>query len=503
MYILQNYMAHTRPPIITVVGHIDHGKSKLQHALRNMDIQAAEAGNITQHIGAYELNAQYEGMPRRATIIDTPGHEAFSHIRKHGLEIADIALLVISSEEGWKEQTKEAHRLIEKVNLPYIVVFTKIDTDRANIERAKQSVLQNNILLEGLGGSVPWTAVSSVTNEGIADLVELIFLTTDVYEIIEDRKDGSVGILIEADIDPKIGIAGTVIVLQSALETNKYVRIGGSIAPLRIMKDDWGNTKTSVTPSTPVRIIGFDNIPPIGEPVFLYETKKEALEDAKKIRPIRNRNNEIGHKGRNIHLVLRSDTASGLSSIEHAITGVAVEGISFIIVKKEVGNITEEDMRLALAQDGGQVVGFHTSADQRARQFAERNDMTVNIFSTIYELIDWATVTSQEKKEVYEETNPTGSATVIRIFEEQPAQGIYIIGAQIIKGKFVVNQNIITRRNGTAVGRFTIESIEQRSTTQEEVSGEKTQFAMRIKGNSAIMVQDTILALPNMMKNSV
>ena len=127
-------MTQTRPPIIAVVGHIDHGKSKLQHAMRNMDTQAAETGNITQHIGAYELHTHYEGTERRATIIDTPGHEAFSHIREHGLGLADLALLVISAEEGWKEQTKEAHELIQKADIPYIIVFTKIDTEKANLE---------------------------------------------------------------------------------------------------------------------------------------------------------------------------------------------------------------------------------------------------------------------------------------------------------------------------------------------------------------------------------
>ena len=166
-------MSQPRPPIIAIVGHIDHGKSKLQHALRNMDAKIIEAGDITQHIGAYELHATYEGSDRRATVIDTPGHEAFSHVREHGADLADLALLVISSEEGWKPQTKEAYTLIQEKNMPCIIVFTKIDTEKANLERAKQTVLQEGILLEGLGGSMPWIAVSSVTNEGIPDLIDL------------------------------------------------------------------------------------------------------------------------------------------------------------------------------------------------------------------------------------------------------------------------------------------------------------------------------------------
>ena len=488
-----------RPPIIAVVGHIDHGKSTLQHALRSVDTVLQEAGDITQHIGAYELHAQYEGKERTATIIDTPGHEAFSHVREHGLDIADIALLVVSSEEGWKEQTQETYDMIQKADVPFIVVFTKTDTNKANIEQAKQSVLQQGILLEQLGGSVPWIGVSSVTNDGIADLVELIFLTTDVYDIVEDRTDGSVGILIEADIDPKVGITGTVIVLQDSLTPDHYVRIGPSVAPLRIMTNDRGKKVSEVTPSTPVRIAGFDTIPPIGAPVFRYDSRKQAVEDAKKeTSKDQGRTIDTGEHGRTIPLVIRSDTASGLTSIERAIAAVAETGITFSIVKQTVGQVTEEDVRIAQAQDGGQVVGFHTDADQRAKSLAERTNTPMHLFPTIYEVTTWAKELSQEQRGQYELQNTTGEATIIRIFEEQPAQGTYIVGAQVVHGSFKNGQNIAVQRNGSVTGQFTIESLEQRNQEQDDVSGEKQQFAMRIKGTGSVALNDTASALPAM-----
>ncbi|MCY4577155.1 MAG: GTP-binding protein [Candidatus Kaiserbacteria bacterium] len=486
-----------RPPIIAVVGHIDHGKSTLQHALRKADAALSEAGDITQHIGAYELHAQYEGAERRATIIDTPGHEAFSMVREHGLDLADIALLVVSSEEGWKEQTAEAYATIQEKQLPHIIVFTMLDKPQANIERAKQTVLQHGVLLEGLGGSVPWIGVSSITGEGISDLIELIFLTTDVYEIIEDRQDGSVGILVEAVVDPKIGITGTVIVLQGTLEQSKYIRVGATIAPLRIMKDDRGNTVLDAKPSMPIQVAGFDAVPPVGHPVFLCATKKEALETAE-AQQSSGGPNRVADSSKQIviPLVLRSDTASGLSSIQQAIAAVASDGVQFTVIKSSVGDITEEDVRLALAEDGGQVLGFHTNADQRAKQLAERSGIALHLFPTIYEVTQWATTLSKQKREGYEVQNPTGAAAIIRIFEEQSSQRISIVGAQIQHGSFAVEQHIAVLRNKEVVGRFIVESIEQRNKSQETVSGEKAQFAMRIRGDGAVKVGDTVLALP-------
>ena len=490
-------MSQSRPPIIAIVGHIDHGKSTLQHALRKADSEIAEAGDITQHIGAYELHAKYEGKKRKATIIDTPGHEAFSMVREHGLDLADIALLVVSSEEGWKEQTTEAHKTIRKKNLPYIIVFTKIDTQQANIERAKQTVLQEGVLLEGLGGSVPWIGVSSKTDEGINELIELVFLTTDVYEIIENQKDGSVGILVEAVVNPKIGITGTIIVLQKKLSENKYIRVGNAIAPLRIMRNDTGKVITDAKPSAPIQVAGFDTIPPVGKPVFMYETKKEALDAAEKNYPPKQQNASPENREKIvIPIILRSDTASGLSSIQQTIDSVTTNNVAFTIIKSAIGNITEEDVRLALAQNGGHVLGFHTNADQRAKQLAERSGATIHLFPTIYEVLQWTTTLSKEKQEKYELQNPVGNAQIIRIFEEQPTQDIYIIGAQIRQGVFTEGQNVATTKNGIPVGRFTVESIEQKNNKEKQVSGEKTQFAMRIRGTGSITLNDTILALP-------
>ena len=488
-------MAESRPPIIAVVGHIDHGKSKLQHALRESDTELDEAGNITQHIGAYELHALYEGQKRRATVIDTPGHAAFSHVREHGIEIADLALLVVSSEEGWKEQTAEAYRLLKQHTLPFIVVFTKIDTERSDLERAKHSVLQEGVLLEGLGGDIPWSAVSSVTGEGIAQLVELLFLTSDVYETTVSENDGAIGILIEADIDPKTGIAGTLIVLRDTLSLGGYLQVGGAVAPLRSMKDDRGAPIDQATPCAPVRIIGFDRVPPIGEKVWVHASKKEAVDAARAQSSARAPTYATGGAERTIPLILRSDTASGLLSLEHAVTQAGIEGVTFVVVKKEIGDISEEDVRRIATESDGHIVGFHTKAHPQAVQLAERSGVHLHLFPTIYELIEWATRLSEGKKESFELSNPTGKATVIRLFEQNSTQGRYILGAQLLDGVVSVGQDIVIQKQGSSA-RFTIESIEQRNKQCDEVRGEKTQFALQLKGEGEPALNDTLLALP-------
>ena len=388
-------MTQNRPPILTVVGHIDHGKSSLQRTLRSADTEVVEAGDITQHIGAYELHADCDGTKRKATIIDTPGHEAFSHIREHGIGLADLVLLVISSEEGWKEQTGETYGLIQKAGKPFIIVFTKTDTEKSDIEKAKQSVLREGVLLEKLGGSVPWVGISSKTGERIDELIELIFLTADVYEITESRGDGSVGIMVEADIDRRTGIAGTVIVLRNSLEQGGYLQAGSATAPLRIIRDDRGRSVESAVPSMPVRVIGFDTIPPIGEPVFLHATKKSALEAAKKAEGGRETPRTTEENG--IPVIVRADTVSGLTTVRRALSDAAADKTVFTVIREEVGEITEEDIRFALMKEGVEVIGFHTDMNRGARHIAE-NGAPVSLFKTVYEVTDWAKKHSREKK---------------------------------------------------------------------------------------------------------
>jgi translation initiation factor IF-2 len=262
----------TRPAIVAVVGHIDHGKSTLLDYIRKTNVVAGEAGGITQHLSAYE--ATHNG--RSITFLDTPGHEAFRAMRSRGLTAADVAILVVSAEDGVKPQTLEALSLISEAKIPYIVALTKIDKPGANSERTKMSLLENNVFLEGLGGEVPWVAVSSKSGEGIPELLDLILLAAELEGLDADPAKPGSGLVIEAHMDGRRGNTATLIVKDGSIKSGEYIVCGDAMAPVRIMENFLGKNIKEARPSQPVRIIGFSSLPEVGTPWRVVETKKEA-----------------------------------------------------------------------------------------------------------------------------------------------------------------------------------------------------------------------------------
>src|SRR3989344_4165187 len=272
-----------RPPIVAVVGHIDHGKSTLLDYIRTkhtgeggLPASRQEAGGITQHLSAYEV----EHAKKKITFLDTPGHEAFQAMRSRGLEVADIAVLVVSAEDGVKVQTRQARALIEASKIPYIVALTKIDKPAANIERAKQSLGENGIYLEGLGGTVPFVGVSSKTGEGIPELLDLILLAAELEGLYTDPDAPGAGVVIEAHVDQKRGNTATLIIQHGAVEAGEYVVCGVAVAPVRIMENYVGVGITEAGAGSPVRIVGFSSLPTVGAQWKAVETKKEAEQEA-------------------------------------------------------------------------------------------------------------------------------------------------------------------------------------------------------------------------------
>ncbi|MEK7612804.1 MAG: GTP-binding protein, partial [Patescibacteria group bacterium] len=263
-----------RPPIVAVVGHIDHGKSTLLDYIRHTSVVAGEAGGITQHLSAYEAEHTNETGTHRITFLDTPGHEAFSAMRLRGLEVADVAILVVSAEEGVKPQTLEALKLIQEVNIPYIVALTKIDKPSANLEKAKMSLLEHQIFLEGMGGEVPYIPVSGKTGEGIPELLDLILLAGELEGLSADPEAPAEGHVIEAHVDPRRGNTATLIVQNGSIKSGEYVVSGESLAPVRIMENFLGRKISEALPGSPVQLVGFSILPTVGDPWSVVERKK-------------------------------------------------------------------------------------------------------------------------------------------------------------------------------------------------------------------------------------
>lgn len=266
-----------RSPVVSVMGHIDHGKSTLLDYIRKTNIVAKEAGGITQHIGAYEVvHKNQEGKDKKITFLDTPGHAAFAGIRSRSANVADIAILVVSAEEGVKPQTTEALKYIRSAKLPFIVAITKIDKPEANIEKAKQTLMEQEVYVEGYGGDVPSVPVSSKTGEGIPELLEMILLVAELQGFTADTDKPAEGFVIEAKVDKAKGIIATLIIKNGALEKGMAIVSGESISSVRIMENALGKNIDRAESGSPVRIVGWNTIPVVGTPFSAFKTKKEA-----------------------------------------------------------------------------------------------------------------------------------------------------------------------------------------------------------------------------------
>ncbi len=257
------------PPVISVLGHVDHGKTTLLDTIRKTNIATREAGGITQRVGASEIEVNHEGKKRSITFIDTPGHEAFSNMRSQGVSAADIVLLIVASDDGIKPQTKESIELIRSANIPFIVVFTKSDAPRAQIEKVKQEVIRENILLEGLGGDVPYIAVSAKTGEKIQDLLDLILLIYDLSAIQKDEKEPFLGVIIDSKTDKRRGIVSSLVVKSGLLKVSDKLYIQGKeVGKVRAIVNTFGKQEKEAAPGSAIELLGLTETLSAGTVLF-------------------------------------------------------------------------------------------------------------------------------------------------------------------------------------------------------------------------------------------
>ena len=478
-----------RPPIVAVVGHIDHGKSTLLDYIRKSKTAEAEAGGITQHLSAYEaLHTTPAGVERRITFLDTPGHAAFEAMRSRGLNAADVAILVVSAEDGVKPQTIEAIKLIETAKIPFIVALTKIDKPAANIERAKMSLLEHGVYLEGLGGDIAFVGVSSKTGEGIPELLDLILLAAELEGLSADPTLPGTGLVIEAHMDQKRGNTATIIVKDGSIESGEYIISGESFAPVRIMENYLGKNIKKALPGSPVRIIGFSSLPDVGAPWQTVETKKEAETDTNASRIARisqekKRTNTVEKPDDDkVHvilpLVIKTDFAGTGDAVLHELRKLPEDPkLEVRVVGRSVGTITENDVRLVGASTpAGIIVGFNTKIDNEARQLADRLGVTIGVFDIIYELTAWL-ATELEKRHPRENMEDrTGLAKVLKVFSYQ--QGRVVLGGRVEEGTLVDGAQVKLMRDDLEVGRGEILSLQAQKVVTKKVENGKEFGAM-------------------------
>lgn len=485
-----------RPPVVAVVGHIDHGKSTLLDYIRKTSIVEKEAGGITQHLSAYEV--MHEGKEtgeRSITFLDTPGHAAFQKMRARGLEVADVAILVVSAEEGVKPQTLEAVRLIRETKIPFIVAINKIDKPSSNVEKTKASLIENEIYLEGMGGDVPSVPISAKRGDGIPELLDLILLAADLAELSFDPSVPGSGTVIEAHIDARKGTTATLIIREGTVESGSYIVAGESLAPVRIMEDFLGRKLKTATAGRPVQIVGFSSLPETGIPFSVVSSKKEAesavaaarTERMQATAPTKQSSGEEEQKPY-LPIVIKSDVAGTIDAIEHEVQKLPQEKMDIRIVGKGVGAISEGDVKMAAGGAGnGIILGFNVKVEPIAKDSAERLGIRIDVFDVIYRLTEELSRIVLERTPKKEEEEQKGMSKVLKVFSESKA-GI-VLGGRVEDGVLSQGDQVQILRRDVEIGRGTIESLQAQKSSVKKVDA-GSEFGALISTKSQVAPGD-------------
>ncbi len=457
-----------RPPVIAVMGHIDHGKSSLLDYIRKANIVAGEAGGITQHVAAYI--AEHNG--RFVTFLDTPGHEAFKALRTRGAAAADISILVVAADEGVMPQTLDALAAIKEAGIPFIVAITKIDKNNADIEHTKNSLLEHGIYLEGLGGDIAYAQISSKTGEGIPDLLDLVLLASDLAELTADPETSATGFVLESTQDPKRGSSATLIVKDGTLTKEGFVVAGDAYAPIRFIEDFRGTRVEQVGPSEPAHISGFSTLPAAGSLFSVVSTKKEAealtKENAEAIATAPERSASVEGIAE-LPLVIKADVAGSVDAIEHELAKITHERAVVRVVASGVGSVSETDVKTAYAS-GGVIIAFNVSTDAIARDIAERDSVPIYTFSIIYELSEKVAELLAERVPSVAAEKELGRATILKTFSSGAKK--QVLGARYVSGILTVGNRIKILRKEAEIARGSIKNLQQARADVKEIKTE-------------------------------
>lgn len=491
-----------RPPIVVVMGHIDHGKSTLLDYIRKTNVVDGEAGGITQHLSAYVVgHKDKEGKDRTITFLDTPGHEAFAGMRNRGAKTADIAILVVSAEDSVKAQTLEAWKTIVECGLPFVVAINKIDKPNANPQKVKLDLAEKGIYLEGFGGDISFAEISAKVGTGIDHLLELVLLMADISELSGDPSAQAEGVVIESHLDPRRGMTATLIVRNGTLSSGMHLASGGAIAGTRIMEDFRLRQTKTASLSDPVGIVGWSEMPEVGGTFHAYETKKEAEQAANENRKpavlSEARKPDHNFSEKRIPIIIRADTAGTADAVLTEIKKLELPNTKWKILSSGVGGIGEADVRTAAIDPETIIIGFNTKVDTRARELVDQHKVPVEIFSVIYKLSD-------HLKEVVEARRPRIETTVVGgILKAQKIFGKtkdrQVVGGLVTQGEIAVGNDVRILRREAEIGKGTIVGLEQNRNKTKSVA-EGLQCGALIESRIEIAPGDMVEAITKVIE---
>ena len=464
----------TRPPVVTVMGHVDHGKTRMLDAIRKTEVVKSEAGGITQHIGAYQIHHTHDGQDRAITFIDTPGHEAFTAMRARGAKVTDIAVLVVAADDGVMPQTIEALNHAQAADVPIVVAVNKIDKEGANPEKVRQQLTEYNLVAEEYGGETIFVNVSAKTGEGIRELIDSILLTADAaIDLQAVADDDARGVAIEAHLDRGRGPVATVLIQRGTLKVGDAIVAGGSFGRVRAMLDEQGEAVDSAGPSRPVQVLGFTSVPNAGDTFLVAGDDRTARQIAEK-RQAAERNAQLAKARKKVsledfmeqskittlNLILKGDVSGSVEALEDALLQLDVGAeVDLRVIHRGVGAITKSDITLASASTAV-VIGYNVKPEPQTAIFADQEGVDVRFYSVIYQAIEEIELALKGLlKPEYEEV-VLGNAEIREIFKSSKFGNI--AGSIVLDGIIRRNGKARLLRGGEVVGEnLTIESLKR------------------------------------------
>ena len=492
-----------RAPIVTVMGHVDHGKTSLLDHIRNENVIAGESGGITQHIGAYSVTLKRS--KQRITFLDTPGHEAFTAMRARGAQVTDIAIIVIAADDDIMPQTKEAISHAQAANVPIIFAINKIDKPTANPEKIKEHLANMNLLVEDWGGKIQSQDISAKQGIGVSDLLDKVLLEAEILELKANPKKHALGTVVEAALDKGRGYVSTVLVQEGTLRVGDYLLAGTHSGKIRAMHDERGKSVKEAIPSTPVTILGLDGAPQAGDKFYVFEDEKEAKQiAAKRTQLLREQSvrtqrhitlDEIGRRialgdFKELNIILKGDVDGSVEALTDSFQKLSTEEIQVSIIHKGVGAITESDVLLASASNAI-IVGFNVRPMSNARALAEKEEIDIRTYSIIYDAINdlKSAMEGMLSPEMREEV--TGTVEIRELFKISKVGTI--AGCMVTDGKIYRNSKIRLLRENVVIYTGELSSLKRFKDDVKEVS-KGYDCGLQIKNYNDIKEGDVIEA---------
>ena len=488
-----------RPPVVTIMGHVDHGKTSLLDYIRNSKVADKEAGGITQHIGAYTIEHKSSSI----TFLDTPGHAAFSNMRARGANVTDIVILVVAANDGVKPQTIESIEHAKASNVPIIVAINKIDKPESDIDKVRNEMISNEIVPDDLGGEFLFVNVSAKTGEGIENLLETIVLQSEILDLKVPQEGRAVGVVIESGVESGKGTVATILITEGRLKKGDLIIVGEEFGKARILMDENNKQLNSVTPSVPVQVFGLSTTPNAGDEMRVVKTEKQGREISS-LRKNRNRNKKLkdqqvlkmksfieqpmNSSKKMISLIIKGDVQGSIEAIRDSLMKLSNEEVEVDIIFSGVGGINESDINLATASNAF-IIGFNVRADTGARKIIKESDVEIKYYSVIYETIDDISdiIDGHATPTIKEEI--TGLAEVRDIFNS-PQLG-KIAGCLVIEGTVIKSQPIRVLRDNTVIYEGELESLKRFKDSVNKVKS-GTECGIGVKNYNDVKIGDQI-----------